>query len=190
MDANIITTITAVCSIVTAVAALSVSVYQARATRIHNRHSVRPILKLSASFHRGDTAGGLRLTNVGLGPAAITKTILTFDGNQLGEFSESNVNVVREAMSKFPSHRPSAKTLGSGGIRFLSKDYDEYILSVQTQGGNGGPPIPYDSKDHEAFCDLVRRRIQLEIHYESLYGGENFKVIHRQRVIPTEQDDV
>ena len=151
MDANIITTITAVCSIVTAVAALSVSVYQARATRIHNHHSVRPILKLSASFHRSDTAGGLRLTNVGLGPAAITKTILTFDGNQLGEFSESNVNVVREAMSKFLSRRASAKTLGSGGIRFLSKDYDEYILSVE----------PYDSKDHEAFYDLVRRRIQL-----------------------------
>ena len=47
MNAN---TIVAVCAVVIAAAALVVSVSEARATRKHNRYSVRPILKLTTTF--------------------------------------------------------------------------------------------------------------------------------------------
>jgi hypothetical protein len=44
--------VVAICATVIAVASLAVSVYQARATRLHNRHSVRPILELRTNFSR------------------------------------------------------------------------------------------------------------------------------------------
>jgi hypothetical protein len=61
VDAGIVV---AICATVIAVASLMVSVYEARATRTHNRHSVRPILGLRHNLPVGGTAG-LRLTNSG-----------------------------------------------------------------------------------------------------------------------------
>lgn len=50
-------TVIAVCAVVVAVASLGVSMYEARATRTHDRHSVRPLLVLTGSFHEGATSG-------------------------------------------------------------------------------------------------------------------------------------
>lgn len=155
MDASIVV---AICATVVAVVSLVVSLYEARAMRTHNRHSVRPILELRTSFHPGRTAG-LRLTNSGLGPAAITKTSLTLDGVPVGELDESGVNRVRDSLTAV---RPAAVTFG--GTQFLATDYDEYLLRVED----------YDPAAHVEFADLLRRRLAVEIHYESLYGGEKF----------------
>jgi hypothetical protein len=162
-------TVVAVCATVIAVVSLAVSVLEARATRIHNRHSVRPILELRTSFRPGRTAG-LRLTNLGLGPAHITMTSLTFDGKLLGEFDESNVNTVREELETV---RPAAVTLG--GTPYLDADYDEYLLGVE----------PYSSDVHGEFVELIRHRLTVEIHYESLYGGEGLRTVLTPMADPT-----
>jgi hypothetical protein len=156
MDASIVV---AVCATVVAVASLVVSLYEARAMRAHNRHSVRPLLELQTSFRPGRTAG-LRLTNSGLGPAAITRTALTLDGAQIGTFDEVGVNRLRDTLATL---RPAAVTFGA--TQFLATDYDEYLLKVED----------YDPDTHGEFADLLRRRLTVEIHYESLYGGERFK---------------
>ena len=158
MNAN---TVIAVCAIVIAGASLVVSVYEARATRKHNRYSVRPILELDRSFKVGETAG-LILSNRGLGPAEVTNSSLWFDGKPLGEFSESNVNKVRDVLSL----RPSAVTLG--GHPFLDTDYKRFLLSVKS----------YDPDKHREFYELIRNRLRVEIQYDSIYGGERFKVVH------------
>jgi hypothetical protein len=155
MDASIIV---AICATVVAVVSLAVSVYEARAMRAHNRHSVRPILELRTSFRPG-RAAGLRLTNSGLGPAAITRTSLMLDGIPVGELDESGVNQVRDTLTAV---RPAAVTFGE--TPFLATDYDEYLLKVED----------YDPDTHVEFADLLRRRLAVEIHYESLYGGEKF----------------
>jgi hypothetical protein len=115
------------------------------------------VLQLRDSFHPGATAG-LRLVNAGLGPAVLTGTALTIDGNPLGAFNEVNVNKVRDTLAV----RPSATTFG--GQEFLAKDYDRHLLSV----------TPYDPDRHAEFADLLRGRIRVEIHYQSLYGGQQF----------------
>ena len=51
-------TVIAVCAVVIAVASLGVSVYEARATRMHNRRSVQPILSLWGMISTGATSGG------------------------------------------------------------------------------------------------------------------------------------
>jgi hypothetical protein len=154
-------TVIAVCAVFIAGASLVVSVYEARAARKHNRYSVRPVLELDTSFKVGETAG-LILSNSGLGPAAVTNSSLSFDGKLLGEFSESNVNKVRDVLSV----RPSAVTLG--GQHFLATDYRRFLLSVEK----------YDRDQHREFYELIRHRLRVEIQYDSIYGGERFKTVH------------
>jgi hypothetical protein len=149
--------VVAICATVIAVLSLAVSIYEARAARRHNRISVRPFLALGVSLPVGGTAG-LRLSNSGLGPAAITRTILTLDGESLGEYSEDSVNDLRGKLSIRPAAVTFRKTI-------LAADYDQFLLSVG----------PFGRTEHAEFADLLRHRLGLEIHYESLYGGEDYK---------------
>lgn len=116
-----------------------------------------PVLALGVSLSQGGTAG-LRLSNAGLGPAAITRTILTLDGESLGEYGEESVNVLRGKLSVRPAAVTFRKTI-------LAADYDQFLLRVG----------PFDRTEHAEFADLLRHRLGLEIHYESLYGGEDYK---------------
>ncbi|MFE9927395.1 hypothetical protein [Streptomyces sp. NPDC005533] len=155
-------TVTAICAVVIAVASLVVSVYQTRAMRQHNRHSVRPILQL----HRGWPAGGragIRLINSGLGPAVIVGSTLTVDGEVIGAWNEPGVDRVREGMTV----RPSAVTFNEPEI--IATDYEQYLLSVPS----------YSPQEHAEVADLINGRLALTIHYESLYGGENYTAVLR-----------
>ena len=154
MDASVVV---AICATVIAVVSLAVSVYEARATRRHNRISVRPFLELRVGLSQGRRAG-LQLINAGLGPAAITRTVLTLDGEPLGEFSEASVNVLRSKLSVRPAAVTFRRTI-------LAADYDQFLLSIDS----------FDRTEHAEFADLVRHRLGMEIHYESLYGGEGYK---------------
>ncbi len=154
MDASVVV---AICATVIAVLSLAVSVCEARAARRHNRISVRPHLELRVGLPQGRKAG-LELINAGLGPAVITGTVLTLDGESLGEYSEASVNLLRSKLSVRPSAVTFRKTI-------LATDYDQFLLSIE----------PFDRAEHTEFAGLLRHRLGLEIHYESLYGGEGFK---------------
>ena len=154
MNASIVV---AICATVIAVLSLAVSVDEARATRRHNRITVRPFLDLRVSLPQGGKAG-LQLINVGLGPAVITRTVLSLDGQSLGEYGEESVNVLRSKLSVRPSAVTFRKTL-------LAADYDQFLLSIE----------PFDRAEHAQFANLLRHRLGLQIHYESLYGGEDYK---------------
>jgi hypothetical protein len=154
MNASIVV---AICATVIAVLSLAVSVDEARATRRHNRITVRPFLELRVGLPQGGKAG-LQLINAGLGPAAITRTVLSLDGQSLGEYGEESVNVLRSKLSVRPSSVTFRKTL-------LAADYDQFLLNIE----------PFDRAEHAEFADLLRHRLGLEIHYESLYGGEDYE---------------
>jgi hypothetical protein len=74
----------AICATVIAVLSPAVPICEAWATRRHNRISVRPFLELRVGLPRGRKAG-LQLMKAGLGPATITRTILTLDGDSVGQ---------------------------------------------------------------------------------------------------------
>jgi hypothetical protein len=151
-----VSVVVAICATVIAVLSLIVAIYEARAARRHDRISVRPFLDLRAGFPQGRTAG-LRLINSGLGPAVITGTVLTVDGEPLGEFGAESVDRLRGKLSV----RPAAVTFHN---IILAADYDEFLLSIE----------PFDRGEHAEFADLLRHRLGLEIRYESLYGGEGY----------------
>jgi hypothetical protein len=154
MNASIVV---AICATVIAVLSLAVSVDEARATRRHNRITVRPFLELRVGLPQGGKAG-LQLINAGLGPAAITRTVLSLDGQSLGEYGEESINALRSKLSVRPSAVTFRKTL-------LAADYDQFLLNIE----------PFDRAEHAEFADLLRHRLGLEIHYESLYGGEDYE---------------
>ena len=158
MDAN---TVIAGCGVVIAVGSLGLSAYVAWATRNHNRLSVRPLLGLTATFPVGATAG-LRLTNSGLGPARIISSKLMSGGKQFGEFNKPHVDDFRRSLTV----RPHAATLG--GQPFLDTDYQQFLLFID----------PYDPSEHHEFRQLIETNLRLEIHYESIYGGEGFMLVY------------
>jgi hypothetical protein len=154
MNASVVV---AICATVIAVVSLAVSVCEARATRRHNRISVRPFLELRIGLPQGRKAG-LQLINAGLGPAVITRTILTLGGESLGEFSEASVNLLRSKLAVRPAAVTFRKTI-------LATDYDQFLLNIES----------FDRTEHAEFANLLRHRLGLEIYYDSLYGGEGFK---------------
>jgi len=142
-------------SIVIAVLALVVSVYQLMLTRQHNRRSVRPALQLDTRFRPGEQSG-LLLTNVGLGPAVITGSTVYLDEQELGPWDQRTSDVLRgEARD-----RPSATTFIPGMM--LTTDYQEFLLSVTDYN----PAVDW----HTALRTVIDHRIRFVITYESLYG--------------------
>jgi hypothetical protein len=152
MDPN---TVIAVCATAIAVASLVLSVSEARATRRHNRQSVRPILEFSQTWRIGEAAG-LILLNVGLGPARVVRTELWVDGVRLGRLDRTTVDPLRDALPT----RPRATTLE--GRPILATDYRAMLLSVDS----------FDRASHLAIEELINSRLRLVIDYESLYGEQ------------------
>jgi len=158
--------VVAASSVVIAVLALAVSVYQSVLVRRHQRQSVRPALQLHTRLRAGEKAG-LRLVNVGLGPAVITSSVVSVDGQELGEYNEEASNLIRGDVRP----RASAATFDSGAI--LATDYDEFLLSVDEYD----PALDW----HARLVSLLREQMRLEIRYTSLYGEESWTVCWPQR---------
>jgi hypothetical protein len=154
-------TVIAVCAVVIAGASLGVSAYEARATRMHNRRSVQPILSLWGMISTGATSG-VGLSNSGLGPAKITGSKLILDGVELGDLSKPTVDKLRGPLS-FPV---AAATLESQS--FIETGFEIFLFSVD----------PFDENQHREFGEWIESRLRIEIQYDSIYGGEKFRVTY------------
>jgi len=148
-------TVIAVCAVVIAGSSLGVSVYEARATRMHNRRSVQPLLVLVGRFAIG-ARSGLWLTNSGLGPAKVTASKVRLDGVELGDFSMSTIDKLG------PLSVPIDGMIDLDGQPFLETGFQEFLLSVAS----------YDELQHREFYELIESRLRVEIHYDSIYGEQ------------------
>ena len=144
--------------------ALWVGYRQMQLTHAHNRKSVQPVLQLRSSFGQGKQAG-LRLTNVGLGPAKIVDSnfrVKTDAGALYRDLGQYGKKAVDEARAELGTPRPRATTFGSGA--YLANDYDEFLFSIE----------PYDGDTHRRFAAFITDKLQLTLTYESVYGGERW----------------
>lgn len=161
MDAN---TAIAVCATVIAVASLAVTIYQARATMLHNRHMLRPLLQLQIVLKPGERSG-FRLTNKGLGPAIITSTRAWLDDLLVGPWQRSTAVRVRNNMNPLPRVATFQETFA------LEAGYEAFLVWTDD----------YNYETHAQLRRLVESRLDLEIRYESLYGGEDFVLTTRSQ---------
>jgi hypothetical protein len=164
--------ITAVCAVIIALASLVVTIMEARASRDYNRRSVRPVLQLVRVKLHGDTRTGLKIRNVGLGPAVIVSTAVRLDGNPVGSWD-------RETLVRLAGLNKPVPSFGSLYDRTVIPAGDEQFLIFID---------PFSEKRHAWFWQLVAHRLVLEVRYESLYGGENFVESKNPRLL--EQRDM
>ena len=155
MDAN---TAAAAVATVVALAALGFTIQQTRLTRAHNRLSVQPVLDFTESFRPGERAG-LRLRNVGLGPARIVSGEVWLDGRRRGEPLGKPVSDALRDTLQPDQRRPSATSFTPGAV--LPTDYDDFLLSVK----------PYDPAT-DGRVDLIGR-LRIVLIYASLYGEQS-----------------
>ncbi|MFI6440942.1 hypothetical protein [Streptomyces sp. NPDC050759] len=157
MDAN---TGIAICAAVIALGSLWTSWVQTRSARKHNRQSVRPLLQIRRVKRYGDTTARLDVINAGLGPAIVTRTLVTLDGETIGQW---NLNTYRTVARPLPFY-PKVTTLAEGTAILIGQKI--HLLHIDD----------YNDEEHRWFWDLITQRMFIEIRYESLYGGEDFVV--------------
>jgi hypothetical protein len=148
-------TIIAWSGFIVAWAGFGLSLFQARATRLHNRR--RPVLQFRTGFQQGSRSG-LSLANVGLGPAAIRSSSVVLDWKVIGPFGKPSIDEVR---ARLTGRRPSASTFTDGAF-----DFNNYLLSLEE----------FDKVNDQEFAALINERLRIELVYDSLYGGEAFTV--------------
>ncbi|GAA4607337.1 hypothetical protein GCM10023195_27770 [Actinoallomurus liliacearum] len=151
-------TITAASAVVIALGALAVSIVQTRATMVHNRQSVRPLLQLRRVREYDGPEAGLKITNSGLGPAVITKCVVVLDGRAIGPWDRKTVRSITDGLPEWPH----INTLTEGAI--LSAGYRSYLIHLDF----------YDRKKHEWFWDLIAKRLEIAVYYQSIYGDEEY----------------
>ncbi|MFI7470637.1 hypothetical protein [Nonomuraea sp. NPDC049646] len=152
----------ALAAAVIALAALFVAIFEVRATRRHNRLSVRPVLQCRVTLREGEPSG-LSITNAGLGPAVIVETRVWLDGVLMGPWNrECTIEVIKRLKKQ-----PTTSTLVEGST--LSPGTQKLLLGLSSY-------MPSENPD---FKTLLETRLDLEVRYESLYGGENLMVTTR-----------
>ncbi|QJT01930.1 hypothetical protein G9272_17750 [Streptomyces asoensis] len=152
-------TVIAVAATVVALGSLWVSYSQSRAARVHNRQSLRPILQIRRIRNRQQGLTGLKVINAGLGPAVITATVVRWDGVVAGQWAREAWNVMLdsdEGVQKYALRQGSVVLVGESTflVRLDTDDPDRLLR----------------------FHDGIRDRLAIDIHYESVYGGEGFVV--------------
>lgn len=80
IDASMLSVVTTVATVVIAVAAVVVGVWQSLAARKHNRLSVRPLLVLEVNCDPTLRGFGVWIANKGVGPARVTDFRVLVDG--------------------------------------------------------------------------------------------------------------
>jgi hypothetical protein len=162
MDVN---SVTAICAVVIALASLAVTLTEARASREHSRQSVRPVLQIIRTKLHNDKRTGLKIRNVGLGPAVITGTTVRLDGDPVGRWDRETFALLIGVNKPTP---------------FFSSLYDDSVI----------PPNseqflilidPFKERRHSWFWNLIANRLTLEVRYESIYGGEGFTISKHPR---------
>ncbi len=148
----------AVASAITAVCALSVTVWQGRQNYKHNKMSVRP--KLSA-FESYDDDGKTRLVafeliNSGFGPAIIKDFILVYDGKEVSKNNRKTYEDFLRGKTKFFTDLNIVSFVP--GSSLLMNERCEIFSFRHTHGQDA------------LFID----KLNLRVNYQSIYEDETF----------------
>ena len=152
-------TIIAVASIIIAVVALVVAVWQGVITRRHNRLSVTPYLVVACMVKSRKPQIELSLANRGLGPALIRKIRVKIDG----EYVSNNVDLWLEHLKTLDIPWEYSQVDFPHEGSFIAADSKQSLLVVEINNDN------FNSLE---LYKQLKERFQIEIDYESIYGEE------------------
>ena len=165
LDANTLQVITAIGTVVIALAALALSVWQFRASHTHNKLSVRPLLVFDASYDPTVRGFGLRVSNKGVGPAVISDFRILVDGK---DETASAPHPWANALRKLDLNYTFLQHFSLGSDTAISPQ--ETIPLITTDQDQIGENMVHHMKNRLP-------RIGIVISYQSVYG-EHFTVRH------------
>jgi len=145
-------------AMVIAIAGLGTAIYSGWLTRRHNRLSVKPHLQIESDFSIFDDIG-VRLRNVGTGPAEITKIRSTFDGRE-APLDECMKQLLTTWAIEHTEHSYSWL---APGVRIVEKE-TIWLLRISKGSAN----VTLRNQVKEALLN-----VQIEISYESIYGEKS-----------------
>lgn len=155
--------VTAISSVVIALCALSLSIWQGMATRKHNRLSFRPHLTTWANSNAEKGFYSVELINNGIGPAVIEDFSIKVDGKQVsGEGAELVEKALKIALPNLQYH--SQQSYLAKGYSMAPKERCT-VLAVQFMG----KPLP-----SREVIEHALNKGELEICYKSFYD-ETFR---------------
>ena len=129
-QSDVVDRILSLCAIVAAVAAVGVSVYEARIDRAHQRISVWPYLSQYNSNESGDY---LRIvSNVGLGPALVRSFQVRVDGKTVKTWREAIFALTGEPGGPLAAY--SYGSLGRGQVLLPGAPYTLLKMPLQPTG--------------------------------------------------------
>lgn len=166
--------IISLCTIVVSIVALVYAVQQGKISQRHNELSVQPYLDFTVSYSKAHSQYFLSLTNVGLGPARVTKHVFLIDGLTTIEISKrENISSLSEFSkflgfdAKFNWKFITAKTVIPVGERIDLISYEDGDYKIEQA---------------ELFRQAMKR-IKIKTSYTSLY-----KTKHSQTIFDGEKD--
>ena len=141
-------------SLFIAILALGISVWSAHQTRVHNRLSVTPRLRISHRFRGASDGYGVRVVNSGLGPAVLTGISLLLDDKQVTYTHQGWIDAL-EAAGLMPDEWTMTRLLKGTTLQA-----GEQVWIFRTDRAPRDPN------------GVIRRlgRLTIAITYESLYG--------------------
>jgi len=157
-------------SLFVALCALGVSIVNTRQTKKHYRLSVRPHLRFFVSFGTETEPIGIYLANKGIGPAILKDLRILLDGQPFGTSTGHRWNMV-----------------------WMKAGYNKLIVSYnfpeEGDALSAGEKLPLLGVDKGCESDTERseffhalKRVDLEVLYESMYGGDE-KIVRLQETV-------
>lgn len=147
---------TALSSMLIAVCALVISIWQSYSMQQHNKLSLRPYLEMAFEYDRREGRWGLYIYNQGMGPAQVTTVEYKVDG-------KSYPNIVAFLMAL--GEDPDCYTRGNIS-RFYKVEDRQVVLRTQNESC---------FKEEQAFSAMFDR-LQIILNYQSLYG-ESYRLV-------------
>jgi len=138
-----------------AMLAVILSIYNNRASRKHNKLSVRPLLAFEYSRGGSNDWIGFELQNNGFGPAFIKRLDISYDGKKLN----STMELLEIIQHKFPINQD-----------FQFKTYGDKSTMIQNQS-NKILTIDSQSPNLETVIDIFDK-VSFAVKYESIYKVE------------------
>jgi hypothetical protein len=163
-------TIIAAASLLVALCALGVSIFNSYLVRKHNRLSVEPYLGFSVSYGTETTPIGLYLANNGVGPAILKELKISLDGQPFRTSTGHPWNMVwMDAGYNKPT---VAYSFPEAGIAIRVGEIFS-LVTVDTR---------YETQTERAEFHAALKRVDIEVRYESVYG-KNEKIARLQEMI-------
>lgn len=149
--------IIAIATVVVAIVALGVALWEGKISRRHNRLSVMPLLTIRHHLGGSQRFLGLSVANDGLGPALITACTLEVDGRVI---QDPDYDAWEAAVSSLGLHHISPRVRTFGRKEVIRSGDAVWLLSAAI------------TDDHAAALDAALRRVNVRVAYESIHGDK------------------